>query len=456
MKRLLILNGTIITPETTLREDLLIKDEKIIARGKINPEYYPNSETLDATGKLIFPGGVDPHVHLALPTPAGKSSDDFLSGTRAAIAGGTTSIIDFVTPRRGQSLIEALDQRREEAEFSICDYRLHMGISEWNSRVADEVGQCMKEEGIGSFKVYLAYRDTIGIGLTQLRQLMERISPEGGLVMVHCEDGEMIDFLQIGFIHEGKTDARYHAQSRPPQAEINSIKEVITIAEQTGCRTYIVHTSTAGGAEAIRQSKEKGIKVYGETCPQYLLLNDSVYDSRLENTKVLPYVISPPIRLKSDQQQLWKSLSNGTFDVVSTDHCPFNLAGQKDRGINDFTKIPNGAGGIEHRLSLLYTYGVLTNKITINQLVELISTHPAEIFGWGNRKGKIEPGFDADIVIWDPGYKGTISVKNHFQHCDSEIYEGFEIQGRPETVIVRGKIVSRSGRQAYEVFHRDF
>jgi dihydropyrimidinase len=256
--------------------------------------------------------------------------------------------------------------------------------------------------------------------------------------MVHCEDGEMITWLQQAFREQGKTRPAYHALSRPAEAEIRAIEEVIELSAKTGCPVYIVHTSTAKGKETIQSAKKSGVKVYGETCMQYLMLDDSVYDLSLDDRKVLPYIMSPPIRSKADQETLWEGLADGTFDVVASDHCPFNLIGQKDLGIHDFTKIPNGAGGLEHRLVLLYTYGVSTGKITINQFVNLTSTKPAEIFGLGDRKGKIEPGYDADLVIWDPEANGVISVANHYQNCDSEIYEGFQYKGKPEIVFIRG------------------
>ncbi len=444
MNHLLIINGTLVTAETSRREDLSVEDGVITASGNLDPALFPGSLVIDASGKFVFPGGFDPHVHFALPTPAGNSCDDFRSGSMAALAGGTTFFMDFVTPIRGQSLMEALRSRRIEAASSLTGYGLHMGISEWNPEIEAEIIPCIEKEGITSFKAYLAYRESIGIGLDELQQLMHTVGPAGGLVMVHCEDGEMITRLQQEYLHNDKSKAFYHALSRPAETEIRAIDQVIGLSVKTNCPVYIVHTSTMQGTDAIAAAKRDGIRVFGETCPHYLLLDDSVYDARRDNLEVMPYIVSPPIRRKADQQRLWKGLSDATIDVVATDHCPFNLNGQKDRGLRDFTKIPNGAGSIEHRMSLLYTYGVLTNKITINQFVSLVSARPAEIFGFGHRKGKLLPGYDGDIVIWDPEYPGTISVNNHVQNCDSEIYEGFHIHGRPETVILKGKIVNQN------------
>lgn len=444
MKPTLIINGTVISAVSSLKENLAIDNGKITAKGQLEPHDFREFEIIDATGKLLLPGGIDPHVHFALPTPAGPSSDDFASGSRAAVAGGTTSFIDFVTPHRGQSLLEALSLRRAQAAASLLDYRLHMGISEWNVSIASDVIRCIEKEGIVSFKAYLAYRESIGISLSELQQMMEVVGSSGGLVLVHCEDGEMIRRLQHEFLLKGKTHAYYHALSHPPEAEIRAVEKVIELSGKTGCPVYIVHISTQQAAAAIAAAKKSGLPVFAETCPHYLLLDDAVYNERLDNLRVLPYVISPPLRTFENQEHLWEGLADGTFDTVATDHCPFNLYGQKDQGLYDFTKIPNGAGSIEHRMSLLYTYGVLTKKITINQFVNLVSTRAAEIFGLDDHKGKLEVGFDADVVIWDPDARRIISVKNHLQHCDSDIYEGFSIQGRPETVIVKGEIAFRA------------
>jgi dihydropyrimidinase len=426
----LILNGTLINADSTQQADVAISGGRIQAVGKLDPAGFGGYEIIDATGQYVLPGGIDPHVHLALPTPAGCSSDDFISGSRAALSGGTTSFIDFVTPDKGQSLLEALELRQHEAAASLCNWKLHMGISEWNDRVAGEVRRCMHEDGITSFKAYLAYRETIGISYEELEKLMQIAGPEGGMVLVHCEEGEMISRLQQQFIREGKTHAAFHALSRPPEAEIRAIREVIRISERTDCPVYIVHVSTGEGARIIREAKEKGLKVYGETCIQYLVLNDDVYNASLPAEEVLPFVISPPLRPEPDRLLLWDELANGTFDTVSSDHCPFNLHGQKDRGIHDFTKIPNGAGGIEFRMSLLYTFGVVTGRISLNQFVDLTAARAAGLFGWGKSKGRIAPGFDADIVIWDPLASRTLTASEQVQRCDSNIYEGIRVQGQ--------------------------
>jgi dihydropyrimidinase len=438
--KLLICNGVLVGAEGNSREDLLLENGIIAARGVFDRTAFPECTVIDATGKYVIPGGFDPHVHLSLPTPAGNSCDDFRSGSLAALAGGTTYFMDFVTPVRGQSLMEALKLRRIESSESLAGCGLHMGISEWNISIAREIVPCIERQEIHSFKAYLAYRKSIGIGYDDLFELMKVAGPAGGLVMVHCEDGAMISRLQEIFLAEGKTRAFYHALSRPAGAEIQAIERVIELSAESGCPVYIVHTSTGKGADLIRQAKRDGIRVFGETCLHYLLLNDSRYDPFLDDMSVLPYIISPPLRSAADQNLLWDGIADRTFDVVATDHCPFNLHGQKSIGLHDFTKIPNGAGSISHRLSLLYTYGVLANKITVNQFVDLVSTRPAEIFGLGQRKGKLLLGFDADIVIWDPDYEGVITAGGGNGRCDSEIFEGFLVRGRAETVIVNGGV----------------
>ncbi len=435
MNATLIINGTLVGPDSTTVADLELVDGKIRSIGNFDPQLFPGYEVIDASGKLVFPGAVDPHVHLALPVPAGNSCDDFLSGSRAALAGGTTTIIDFVTPRRGQPLAEAYLLRLAESAASVVNCRLHLGISEWSPGVRTELQQCISTFGIRSVKAYLAYRDSIGIDYPALKELMEVAARSGVVVMVHCEEGEMINSLQQRLLKEGKTKPAYHAISRPAETEVVAIEKVIGLAAQTGCATYVVHISTRGGVNAIVAAKRSGIKIFAETCPHYLLLDESRYGLNLSNESVLPYIMSPPLRTLYDQQRLWEGLCDGTFDVVATDHCPFNLFGQKDQGSDDFTKIPSGVGGIEHRLPLLYTYGVLEKRISVNQFVRLVSTKPAEIFGMGTCKGKLEPGYDADIVIWDPEYESTISVKNHKQQCDSEIYQGVKIIGKADLVI---------------------
>ncbi len=437
---ILIQNGTIITAEITLLADILTKDGKIAAIGT-NLNITENTKIINAAGKYVIPGGIDPHVHMQLPTPAGPSSDDFLSGSIAALYGGTTTLLDFVTPSRGQSLVEALELRKQEASNALTDYSFHVSPVEWRITTANEILECFKS-GISSFKVYLAYKNAVGLSDEDFAQVLETVGKAGGLVTVHCEMGDDIDVLRNNFVAENKTSPEYHALSRPAICEAEAVKKTIEMANTASCPVYIVHVSSELSLRLIAEAQKKGQKVFAETCPHYLLLDDSKYHGSFDETAA--YVISPPLRKKQDQQALWNSISDGTVLTVGTDHCPFNLE-QKAAGINDFRKIPNGAGGVENRLALLFTYGVLENKISLNQWVNLCSTQPAKIFGI-NTKGNIAIGYDADIVIWNPAFENTISVKSHHQKCDLEIFEGVKTLGVAETVIRNGNIVIENGK----------
>jgi len=321
----------------------------------------------------------------------------------------------------------------------LIDYTLHVGITWFDETISEQMEWCVKEVGIKSFKVYLAYKGSIGIEYEELEQVMKTSASLDAIVLVHCEEGDIILQNQKRFINEGKTEPVYHALSRPVETESESVRKVLDLCRKTGCKTYIVHTSTAKSIECIRAAKLEGLPVFCETCPQYLLLDESVYSKPLPES--LKYVISPPIRSKSDQGALWDALADGTVDVISTDHCPFNTFGQKDLGINDFTKIPNGAGGIENRLALLFAYGVLTQKISLQQFVALTATNAAQNFGLYPQKGTVEIGSDADLVIWNPEVKTVISEKSLLQQCDSNIFEGMGIQGKTELVLEKGKIL---------------
>jgi len=438
MNQFLLINGTIINSDSSLISDLAVSEGVITEIGHLNPTLFPDYQIIDAKGKYIFPGGIDPHVHLELPTPAGPSCDDFLSGSRAAVAGGTTFLIDFVTPSRGQSLMKALAFRLKESNKCQVDYTLHMGITWYDETIPEQMEWCVNEVGIKSFKAYLAYKGSIGIEYSELEQVMKKAATLDATMLVHCEEGDIILKNQKKFISQGKTEPLYHALSRPAETESDSVRKVIDLCRKTGCKTYVVHTSTAKSIEYIRAAKKEGLPLFCETCPQYLLLDESVYLKPFPDS--LKYVISPPIRPKQDQEALWQALADGTVDVISTDHCPFNTKGQKDIGSNDFTKIPNGAGGIENRLALLYTYGVLTGKISFQQFVGLTSTNAARIFDLFPQKGAVAVGSDADLVIWNPDVSSVISVETQLQKCDANIYAGFSLSGTAEKVVVNGKI----------------
>ncbi|HHN48321.1 MAG TPA: dihydropyrimidinase [Bacteroidales bacterium] len=444
--KMIIRNGTIVTDSQTFEADIRIENGSISEIGKSLQDRPDATNEIDAGGLYVFPGGIDPHVHLQLPTPAGVSSDDFYSGSRAALMGGVTSIIDFVTPARGQSILKALEIRKREAAKSLADYTFHVSPVEFTQNTGKELLQCF-ELGIRSFKVYMAYKSNIGLQDEELQSVLNVVGKKGGIVAVHCEAGDEIEKLRNKFFSRGQTSPYYHALSRPAETEAEAVKKVIEMADKAGCALYLVHISAARSLEHIAKAKQSGQPVYAETCPQYLLLDDTKYQGSFQETS--PYVMSPPLRSKADNKALWQALSEGVIQSVGTDHCPFTMR-QKMRGISDFRKIPNGAGGIEHRLALLFTYGVLENRITPNQFVSLCSTMPARIFGLYPRKGSIANGSDADLLIWNPETESTISASTQHQCCDVNIYEGIKTRGRPKLLIKGGEIVVQENRMLSE------
>ncbi|MCF6172124.1 MAG: dihydropyrimidinase [Bacteroidales bacterium] len=435
---LLIKNGTIVNADGSQKADVLIRHGKIVGIEKNVKSEIPPDKIIDASNCYIIPGGIDPHVHMHLPSPAGFSSDDFGSGSRAAIFGGTTTFIDFVTPKKGQTLSEAIKHRKSEAANCLANYSFHVSPVEWRDSMEDEIRDCVSNEGFRTFKVYMAYKDSIGLNDEVLLKVMKAVSKAGGMVTVHCEMGDEIEVLREKFAGENLLSPKYHPLSRPAEAEAKAVEKAIALAKTADCPLYIVHVSAGESLKHIRQAQKNGQQVFAETCPQYLLLDDSKYDGAFDQTA--PFVMSPPLRKKSDNLALWRALGDGGLQTVGTDHCPFTLA-QKRFGENDFRKIPNGAGGVEHRMALLFTYGVLEGKISLEQFVALTSTNAAKIFGFYPAKGLIAPGADADIVIWNPEKEGTISAKTHHQNCDISIFEGVKTKGAPELVIKTGIIV---------------
>ncbi len=440
---LTIKNGTIVTATETFKGSVYIRDGKINSIRKEGDSVPLSDNIIDASGMYIFPGGVDPHVHFHLKTPAGYSSDDFYTGSRAALFGGTTTIIDFVTPERGQSIIEAVKQRKAEAEICLTDYSFHVSPVEWSENTESELNKCIHEEGIPSFKVYMAYKNSIGLEDDEIGKVMSVVGKSGGTLAIHCEMGDAIDVLHSIFASEGRLSPKYHAFSRPAYLESESVKTAIKLARETECKIYIVHVSAEDSVKHIREAKKLGQKIFAETCPQYLLLDKSKYEGDFQ--QVAPYIMSPPLRKKEDNRALWMAIADKTIESLGTDHCPFTMK-QKEEGKDDFRKIPNGAGGVEHRLELLYTYGVNTNKISINRFVEITSTNPAKIFGLYPKKGEIAEGSDADIVIWNPEKEKTISAESHHQNSDINIYEGVRVKGGVEYVIKAGEVIIRKGK----------
>ncbi len=439
---MLIKNGTIVTPIGTKQASILVSGEKIAAvydQGQPIPR-EPEG-VIDATGCFIFPGGIDPHVHMHLPTSAGYSSDDFRSGSRAALFGGTTSLIDFVTPYKGQLLTAALSDRLKEASDTLTDYRLHVSPIEWRDTIPQETEACVKA-GITSFKAYMAYKEAIGIDEKVLEKVMKTIADAGGMVLVHCELGDEIERLRDAMFAAGQTGVMAHAHSRPNEMESHAVQLAIRLAARTGCPLYIVHVSAKESVSHIRRARQNGQKVFAEACMHHLLLDASTYEEPFEKSAAC--VFSPPLRTNTDQEALWEGLADGTIQVVATDHCPFMMA-QKKRGLHDFRLIANGAGGVEHRMELLYTYGVQAGRISLERFVEVTAANPAKIFGLYPKKGTIETGSDADLLIWDPDAKRTISHKTHHQNCDHNIYEGMAVQGQPVYVISKGVVVIQNG-----------
>ncbi|MDD4384058.1 MAG: dihydropyrimidinase [Bacteroidales bacterium] len=433
---LLIRNAHIVNPDRNFDADIVIDNGKILSienYGSLSVNY---ADIIDAEGMLVIPGGVDPHVHLALPTPAGPSADDFITGSQAALAGGVTHLIDFVTPNRGQNLCEALRLRQQEAKDCSVGLNFHMGISNWLPDMEKQMEICVKEYGIKSFKTYLAYRQSIGIDYEALEKIMRIAAKLKIIVLVHSEEGDMIDQLRSDYLKKGMTHPKYHALSRPPESESNAVKKVIELVAKTNCTTYFVHISTAESANYIAQAKKSGLPIYAETCPHYLLLDDEVYEGTSMET--IPFVFSPPARPAHHKKYLWDHLQQGTFDTVATDHCPFNMQ-QKMVGKENFTLIPNGAGGLEFRIPLLYHFGVLQSKISLQQWIKYTSTNAASIFGLKS-KGSISIGNEADMVIFNPTKVSNFSSQTNYQNCDINIYEGITVTGSIKKTIKEGII----------------
>ncbi|MCT4660562.1 MAG: dihydropyrimidinase [Tissierellales bacterium] len=437
----IIKNGRIITATDDYMADIKISEGKVVEIGK-NLE-ASGDELVDAKGCLVVPGSIDPHTHFDLDAGDTNSADDFETGSKAALMGGTTTIIDFATQFRGQTLHEGLEHWNKKAQNkSYCDYGFHMAIAEWNDTTKHEMKE-MVELGIPSFKLYTAYKATMQLGDGEIYQALACSRDIGALIEFHCENGDVIEERIKKHLEAGETGYKYHPKARPIAVEAEATERVIRLAELAEAPVYIVHISCGEALEAVREARKRGVKVYAETCPQYLFLDESVYD--LEDFEGAKYVISPPLRNKAEQEKLWNGLENGDLEIVASDHCPFNLKGQKDAGKDDFSKIPNGAAGVEHRFNLLYTYGVEAGRISLNQWINLTSTRSAKVHGMFPQKGTIAIGSDADIVVFDPNASWKISVDNHHQNVDYTPYEGFEQTGKVRDVFLRGRSVVRNG-----------
>lgn len=437
----IIRNGTIVTAADTYRADVLIEDGVIKQIGhSLSAE---GAEIVDATGKYVFPGGVDPHTHLDMPFGGTVTADDFETGTRAAAFGGTTTIIDFCLTDKGKPLSESLKKwHAKAAGKAVIDYSFHLMISEINDAVLAELPSIVKDEGITSFKVFMAYKNVFQADDGTLYRTMLSAKELGAMVMVHAENGDVIEFLVEKALAEGNTDPIYHALTRPSAIEGEATARAAALAELTGARLFVVHVTCAEAVKAIREARTRGVDVWGETCPQYLVLDQSYL--ALPDFEGAKYVWSPPLREKSHQEVLWNALITGSLQTLGSDQCSFNFKGQKDLGKGDFSKIPNGGPVIEDRFSILYSEGVAKGRLTLNQFVEIVSTRNAKLFGLFPRKGTIAVGSDADIVIFDPTAERTISAETHHMNVDYNPFEGLCVSGVPESVLSRGEFVIRN------------
>ncbi len=440
--RTLIKGGRIITAVDDYVADVLIDGETISTIGR-DLGHAEVDQSIDATGKLVIPGGIDPHTHLDLPFGGTSSSDDFETGTRAAAFGGTTTIIDFAVQYKGQSLNQALDVWFGKAEGKAAlDYGFHLIVTDLPDERLPEL-KGLINQGVTSFKLFMAYPGVFLVDDGTIFKAMTTAAEAGGLVCMHAENGVVIDVLVKRALAEGRTAPKYHALTRPTKAEAEGVHRAIAIAEMAHSPVYIVHLSCYDALKEVQAARDLGLPAYAETCPQYLFLDYSYYEG--EGFDGAKYVMTPPLRDKANQEMLWKGLQGNDLQVISTDHCPFCMKEQKELGRDDFSKIPNGGPGIEHRMSLIYNGGVASGRISLNRFVELTSTAAAKIFGLFPRKGTIAVGSDADLVIFDPEREQTISAASHHMRVDYSAYEGWTIKGVSETVLSRGKVVVSNG-----------
>lgn len=440
----LITNGRIVTAVDDYQADVLIDGETIVMIGKDLASVITNIDrTIDATNKLVIPGGIDPHTHMDLPFGGTSSSDDFETGTRAAAFGGTTSIIDFAVQSKGQALNEALDVWFAKAEGkATTDYGFHLICTDLPDERLPEL-KTLIDQGVSSFKLFMAYPGVFLVDDGTIFKAMTTAGENGGLICMHAENGVVIDVLVKRALAAGHTAPKYHALTRPTRAEAEGVHRAIALAEMANSPVYIVHLSCYDALKEVQNARDLGLRAYAETCPQYLLLDYSYYEKPdFEGAK---YVMTPPLRGIENQEKLWKGLRSDDLQVISTDHCPFCMKEQKELGRDDFSKIPNGGPGVEHRMSLIYHHGVAQGRINLNRFVELTSTAAAKIFGLFPRKGTIAVGSDADIVIFDPNREQTISAATHHMRVDYSAYEGWTVKGVTEVVLSRGNVIVEHG-----------
>lgn len=439
MKRL-IKNGKIVTAADTYFGDILIDNGIVVRIGASLDE--EDAEIIDASGCYVFPGGIDPHTHLDMPFGGTVTKDDFQTGTIAAAFGGTTTIVDFCLTSKNKPLKQAVETWHKKAQDkAVIDYGFHLMIAELNNEVLEELPQIIDEEGITSLKVFMAYKHILQADDETLFKTLLTAKEHGALVMVHAENGDVIQYLTEKALAEGKTEPIFHALTRPPAAEGEATGRAAYLTEIADSQLYVVHVTCAEAVWKIAEARKKGLKVFGETCPQYLLLDQSYLEKPdFEGAK---YVWSPPLREQWNQAVLWDALRNGQLQTIGSDQCSFDFKGQKELGREDFTKIPNGGPMIEDRFSLLYSEGVRKGRISLNQFVDVISTASAKLFGLFPKKGTIAVGSDADLVIFDPNVERTISVDTHHMNVDYNAFEGMKVTGVPVSVMCRGEFVIR-------------
>jgi dihydropyrimidinase len=434
----IIKHGTVVTATDTYPADVAIFNGKISAVGTDLPTTNA-TKIIDATNKLVMPGGIDVHTHLDMPFGGTTSADDFETGTRAAAFGGTTTLIDFAIQYKGQHLRQAFDTWMSKATSkAVCDYAFHCIVTDVSGGQLAEMNDLV-HEGVTSFKLFMAYPGVFMLDDGSIFKALRQTAQNGAMICMHAENGSAIDVIVQQVLAEGKKAPKYHALTRPTTAEAEAVGRAVALAEMAGAPIYIVHLSCNDALEKVREARDRGLPVYAETCPQYLYLS-------LENMDVpgfegAKYVFTPPLREKWNQEKLWNGLKRDHLQVVSTDHCPFCFKEQKEMGKDDFTKIPNGGPGVEDRMSLIYSGGVAGGRFSANRFVELVSTTPAKLFGLYPRKGTIAAGSDADLVVFDPKRKHTISAKTHHMRVDYSMFEGIEVTGMPEVVLSRGNVV---------------
>ncbi len=437
----LIKNGRIITATDDYVADVFIDGDAIKAIGTGLP--MQADKTIDASGLLVIPGAIDPHVHMELPFGGTVSSDSFETGTRAAAFGGTTTIIDFAIQYHGKTFQQTIDDWHAKASGSCAiDYSYHLAVTEYRPEQEKEFAKVI-DQGITTFKIFLAYPGVFMIDDSTMARVMRSAGAAGGMTLVHAENGDAIQLKINELVAAGKIEPKYHAQSRPPVMQADGTARALRVAEFAGAPVFIVHVSCEASMREIVRARDEGNAAYGETCTQYLFLDESYYDK--PNFEGAKYVFTPPLVGKENIEPLWKALKLGYLQEVSTDHCPFNFKGQKELGRDSFTKIPNGGPGVEDRLSLVYD-GAMKRGFSLNKWVELTSTASAKLFGMFPRKGTIAVGSDADIVLFDPNKQRTISAKTHHMNCDYSLFEGMQIKGEPITVLSRGKVVVDKGK----------